>query len=192
MAWISFPNSVWGNTTPYTSWRFLLVCWRRRAPLRPQLRAALRRPGMIDSPRPDVDHRPVVVARGAETHQLVADIAQHPRGIALQRVAPPARPRLLVTEDVAPLHRHRQLPRELPGARPGVQDVAGRTARLAPVEPVGTDVVPVRPHLQDRFLGKQFVVAADRHAPAVLPGAAHIPDELGAEDLQRLLRLGDL
>src|ERR1700704_5548501 len=104
-------------SSPMTSWPMHQTCGgakgrprpsrpddrRRRAPLRPQFRSALRRAGLIDSPCPDVDHHSIVIARGAETHQLVADIAQHPRGIALHRVAPPAQPRLLVTEDVAPL-----------------------------------------------------------------------------------------
>src|ERR1700693_3249882 len=76
---------------------------RRRAPLRPKFRSALRRAGLIDSPRPDVDHHSIVIARGAETHQLVADIAQHPRGIALQRVAPPPPPPPPAAQQLAPL-----------------------------------------------------------------------------------------
>ena len=71
-------------------------------------RAAPRR-GLVDASRRGIDHHAVVVARRLQADQLVAHVAQDAGGIALQRIAPAAGARLLVAEDVAAPHGHRDL-----------------------------------------------------------------------------------
>src|SRR5262249_28677247 len=84
---------------------------RLRPPaLRAQLSPPLRRARLVDGPRRGIEEHAVVVARGLEAYQLVPDVPKHARRVTLERVPPPAGPRLLGTEDIAPLHRRRQLP----------------------------------------------------------------------------------
>src|SRR5262245_6091511 len=87
----------------------------------------------VDRPRRAVDHLSVIVTRGLDAHELVPDVTQHARGFALERVAPTAWAWLLVPEDIALLHRHRQLPRQLAVLSARVHEIAGGTARLASI-----------------------------------------------------------
>src|SRR5437773_11376411 len=63
----------------------------------------------VHRPGTGVDDNSVVVARRPQAHELIADIAQHPVRGSLERVAPAPGAWLVVTEDVAALHDHREL-----------------------------------------------------------------------------------
>src|SRR5437773_328003 len=146
----------------------------------------------VHRPGTGVDDNSVVVARRPQAHELIADIAQHPVRGSLERVAPAPGAWLVVTEDVAALHDHRELARQHTVLASRIQHVErgapGPTAEEAP----GAKDVAIGAHLEDGFLFEEPVVTADRGSAAVLAWPAHVLKELGAEDLERLLGLRDL
>src|SRR5262249_8362643 len=149
---------------------------RRRASARAQLRAALRGGLLVDSPGRRIDDDAVVVACGGKTHELVAHIAQHTRGLALERIAPAAGPRHLVAEDVAALDRHRELRLQQPFSPPRVEEVLGRPARPAAVEPERTERAPVGADLEHALRLQEPVITTQTHAAAEAAGAARVLD----------------
>src|SRR5688572_20024825 len=77
---------------------------RRRPPApRAELGPKRRRRRLVDLDGLAREHDPVVLARRAQAHELVPHVASHAQRIALEGIAPAARPRRLVTEDVAAL-----------------------------------------------------------------------------------------
>src|SRR5262249_4439932 len=95
---------------------------------RAQLCAPLPGGLLVDAPGRRVDDDAIVVARGGETHELVAHVAKHTRRLALEGIAPAARPRHLVAEDVAALDRHRELRPEQAVVAPPVGDMLAMPA----------------------------------------------------------------
>src|SRR5206468_12566643 len=137
---------------------------RNPAPRRPELGAPPGRRGLVHGGAGRVDHDTVVVARRGQADQLVGHVAQHPKGIALEWIAPAAGPRLVVDEDVAATHRrHRDLGRELALATISDEPVARRLARRAAVQPIGTKRVTLGAYLEHGLVLREPVGTADRH-----------------------------
>src|SRR5207245_5440276 len=167
--------------------------WRGPAARRPQLGAPPGRRGLVHDGAGRVDHDTVVVARRGQADQLVGHIAQHPKRVALERIAPATGPWLVVDEDVAATHRrHRDLGRELALATVGDQAVARRLARRPTVQAVRTKRVAISAYLEHGLVLREPVGTANGHPAAMSAGPAHVGDQLTAQDLERLLSLGHL
>src|SRR5205823_13874960 len=147
--------------------------WCCPAACRPQLGPPPGRGGLVHDGGGRVEHDAVVVARRGQANQLVGHVAQHPKRIALEWIAPAAGPWLVVDKDVAATHRrHRDLGRELALATIGDQAVARRLARRAAVQSVGAKRVAVSAYLEHGLVLREPVGAADRHPAAVPAGPA--------------------
>src|SRR5262245_6157370 len=165
---------------------------RRRASRRAQLCAPPSGGLLVDAPGRRIDDDAIVVVRGSEAHELVAHVAQHTPGLALEGIAPAARPRHLVAEDVAALDRHRQLRLKQPVLGRRVEKILRRPARPAAVEPEWTERAPVGANLEHAFRLYEPVIATQTHPTAEAAGTAGILNELEREDLERVLELADL
>ena len=159
-----------------------------RAALSSARRASV--PARSTCQRGAVDDHAIVVARGVIADQLVAQVAQHGVRVALQRVAPAAGTGELVAEDVALHDGLGELARERALAGPGVHQVARGLAGAAAIEPVGPEGVAVGAHLEQPLGLEKAIVAAERGAAPVAPGAGAVRHELVREDLQRIFGLG--
>src|SRR6266567_5483584 len=133
-----------------------------------------------------IDGHTVLPSRIAGGRLLLEHILQDQLGIAGQGVAPSARPREEMTEDVALPDLQSALGRQLPPIAVGVEDIVGGRALSAPGQAIRQKAAAIGPELERARRLQEAVLANDGEPAAMLPRPARVRHVAVALDTERI------